>query len=135
MPRWIAVSCLAASCLAMVALVPALGQDHVSAAGHHQQGMTLYRAHDPEGAIRELARAVEIDPHYAEAWNDLGVIQRQRGNVKTAIDSFRHAVREKSQFASAEYNLALALEAVHEVAGAVEHARRVTTLAPRMAQG
>src|SRR5690349_5435496 len=91
--RWIG-----ASCLAIVALAPSLAQDHASAAAHHQQGMALYRAHDPEGAIHELAQAVEIDPHYAEAWNDLGVIQRQRGNVKVAIDSFRHAVNQKPQF-------------------------------------
>jgi len=65
--RSILVSSLAASCLAIVALCPARGQDHASAAVHHQQSMALYRARDPEGAIRELSRATEIDPHYAEA--------------------------------------------------------------------
>ena len=124
--RWTAVLFLS-----QLGLLSAGAQDQASAAGHHQQGMALYRAHDPGGAIRELRQAVELDAHYAEAWTDLGVIERQRGDLKDAVDSFRKAIAEKPEFAGALYNLALALEASHDVNGAMEQTRRVLALAPR----
>src|SRR6185295_14753142 len=120
MSRWAGVIFLPLLCP-----LSAGAQDHASAAAHHQQGMALYRAHDPDGAIRELSQAVAIDAHYAEAWNDLGVIQRQRGKLPAAIDSFRRAIAEKPDFAGALYNLALVLEASHDIHGAIEQTRRV----------
>src|SRR5713226_7853313 len=123
MTRWTAVFFLSQS-----ALLSAGAQDHASAASHHQQGMALYRAHDLDGAIRELSQAVAIDAHNAEAWNDLGAIERQRGNLKAAVDSFRKAIAEKPEFTGALFNLVLALEASHDVSGAIEQARRVLEL-------
>ena len=115
---------LAAICLLVLCPCAARAQDQDTARAHHQQGMAFYRAHDPEGAIRELMRAVEIDAGYAEAWNDLGVIQRQRGNLKVAIECFRKAIAANAQFANALYNLALALEASGDVKSATEQVRR-----------
>lgn len=122
-------------CLYVLGLPAAHGQDHATADAHHQQAMALYRARDGEGAVRELKKAVEADEHYAEAWNDLGVIQRQRGELKPAIDSFRKAVTEKAIFVNAVYNLALALEAAGDRTGASEQIRHVIALAPRLPQG
>src|SRR4029077_2993742 len=89
---------LAIVCLYLLCRVAATAQDHAAAEAHHQQGMSLYRAHDAEGPIRELTQAVEIDPGYAPAWNDLGVIQRQRSHLQIAIDCFRKAVAANPQF-------------------------------------
>src|SRR5258708_34403095 len=68
------------------------------ASGHHRQGLLLYQSNDPVGAIRELELAVKIDPGYAEAWNDLGVIQRKRGALTRAVRSFEKAVEVKPAY-------------------------------------
>ncbi len=70
--------CIAILWLLLPFPAAASAQDHASAVTHHEQGMALYRGHDPEGAIRELTRAVEIDARYAEAWNDLGARKQWR---------------------------------------------------------
>src|SRR5437870_12011097 len=128
--RWIA-----AFWLSLSSLSSAGAQDHASAETYHRKGMALYRSHDFAGALRELARAVEIDPHYAEAWNDLAVIHRQQGDLTGAIHGFRNAIAEKPGFAGAVYNLSLALEASRDIRGAIEQVRRVIALVPRMPQG
>jgi Flp pilus assembly protein TadD len=126
---------ITASCLWLPALFSATAHGHQSAETHRRQALALYRTHDDSGALRELSRALEIDPHYAEAWNDMGVIQRQQGDLTAAIRSFRNAIVEKPAFTRAIYNLALALEASHDVGGAFEQVRRVIASAPRMPQG
>ena len=112
----------------------ASAQDHAAAVEHHQRAMALYGAHDVRGAITELNRAVELDARYAEAWNDLGVIQRQQGKLKTSIECFHKAIDAKPQFESARYNLALAFEASHDFDAALTQARNVIALAPRIPQ-
>ena len=109
-------------------------QDHAAAVQHYQRAMALYGAHDVQGAITELTRAVELDARYAEAWNDLGVIQRQQGKLKTSIECFHKAIDAKPRFESARYNLALAFEASHDFDAALKQARNVIALAPRIPQ-
>jgi tetratricopeptide (TPR) repeat protein len=82
----------------------------------------------------QLTRAVELDARYAEAWNDLGVIQRQQGKLKTSIECFHKAIDAKPRFESARYNLALAFEASHDFDAALKQARNVIALAPRIPQ-
>src|SRR6476646_1806165 len=116
--------------ICVLSLPAGWAQDHASAAAHHRQGMALYRAHDPKGAIVELTKAVEIDTRYAEAWNDLGVIQRQQGHLKTAVDCFRKAIAANPQFSGTLYNLALALEASGDFGAATQQVRQFLALAP-----
>ena len=85
------------------------------APAHHRQGLLLYQSNDPPGAIRELELAVKIDPRYAEAWNDLGVIQRKGGDLTRAVRSFEKAVKVKPAYEHAIYNLALAYEAQNDL--------------------
>jgi protein O-GlcNAc transferase len=119
----------------LVLCPPAMqGQDQAAARAHHDQAMALYRTHNREGAIHELVRAVEIDASYAEAWNDLGVIQRQVGDLNAAIASFQKAIGANAHFPSATYNLALALEASGDASGAMEQVRHVIDLAPKLPQ-
>src|SRR5262245_55561095 len=62
------------------------------ASAHHQKGLSLYRARDPEGAMHELQVSLQIDPGFVEAWNDLGVIQRKEERLSQAVASFEKAV-------------------------------------------
>ena len=47
---------------------------------------------DVPGAVRRLERAVKLAPRFAEAWNNLGTIAYQGGNMARAEECFRSAL-------------------------------------------
>ena len=53
--------------------------------------------HNPDGAQRDLKKAVETDPHFAEAWLQLGKLQ-QTSDPQSARDSFSKALAADPQF-------------------------------------
>jgi len=56
--------------------------------------------------FRELIRR---EPNFAEAHNNLGLVQLRAGDLHDAETEFKEAVRLKPGYADAHYNLALAL--------------------------
>jgi tetratricopeptide (TPR) repeat protein len=43
-------------------------------------------------ALDYLGRAVELAPHVASIWNDLGLVCREMGDVATAVKCYKRAV-------------------------------------------
>src|ERR1700688_3854187 len=76
-----------------------------SATALHARAMSLYNAGDLTGAVREMRRAVALDASDAEAWNDLGVLERKSGDTEAAVQSFSKALEHRQDFANAAYNL------------------------------
>ena len=61
-------------------------------------------------AIACLKRLVQIDPHHADAWQNLAVAQFMRRQYEEGIDSCRRAVECEPGNVTAAYNLAVACE-------------------------
>src|SRR5450432_2084718 len=76
-----------------------------SATALHARAMSLYKAGDLTGAVREMRQAVALDASDADAWNDLGVLERKNGDTKAAVQSFSEALERRQDFANARYNL------------------------------
>ena len=55
-------------------------------------GLTHHRAGRIEQALADYGRAVALNPHSAQAYNNLGVALRTRGNPEAALASYRRAV-------------------------------------------
>jgi Flp pilus assembly protein TadD len=53
--------------------------------------------------------ALQLEPDYAEAHNNLGITLASLGKLEEAIGHWREALRIKPGFADAERNLAVAL--------------------------
>ncbi len=47
-----------------------------------------------EDAKRELGKAIQLDKHLAEAWNNLGTIDAQQGDLPKAQEAFENALGE-----------------------------------------
>lgn len=75
-------------------------QDRLLAASHraveggglNRQGENLYAKGDVGGALDAFIKAIEINPAFATAYNNLGVLYWQAGEVEKAVDHFVRAV-------------------------------------------
>lgn len=74
--------------------VPTLAPPTSVAARHKEQGVALFLKGDYAGAARLLRRAVQHDPHDAEALLSLGVVEQRLGNARAALSAYNRAVAE-----------------------------------------
>jgi len=72
-------------------------------------------------AAEHYARAIELQPDYAPAYNNLGVLQRSMGRADDAIATYRRALSLKGNYPDAHYNLANALLEKGQPQEAAEH--------------
>jgi uncharacterized protein (TIGR02466 family) len=75
------------------------------ARGHFNLGTTLYGQGEHSDAIREFRTAVQLDPLFADAWNDLGETLRDQGDMDEAIRCYETALRAQPGHDRAQYNL------------------------------
>ena len=64
--------------------------------------------------------AIKQNPSLAEAYSNLGNVFKERGQLKEALDNYRHAVKLKPDFIDGYINLAAALVAAGDLEGAVQ---------------
>lgn len=69
---------------------------------------------DWNAAVRLYREAIEIAPNEATLYNNLGVIERRRGNIDAAITAYRRTLELNSSFTEVYPNLAVALLATEQ---------------------
>ena len=83
-----------------------------------------------EDAIDAYRRVVSIDPTYAAAWNNLGLLLHRMGRYEEASSAYGSALDQDAQCCEAAYNLG----SLHEDRGQIEDAitdyRRALELSP-----
>jgi len=83
-----------------------------------------------DDAIDAYRRVVSIDPTYAAAWNNLGLLLHRMGRYDEASEAYLSALDQDPQCCEAAYNLG----SLHEDRGAIEDAigdyRRALELSP-----
>src|SRR2546422_10981524 len=60
-----------------------------SAQAHYYLGQALEDKGDRDEAIRELQASVKLQPNFAEAQNQLGLLLQRSGNAEDAVTAFR----------------------------------------------
>ena len=71
-------------------------------------------------AIESYQKAIDLDPLYAEAYNDLGVIFQQIGKHKASEEALSRAVAIRPDYASAYNNLGNAFKALERLDDAID---------------
>ena len=69
----------------------------------------LQRRHR-EQALERYRQAIELDPQFTDAWNNLGVLLSETGQRDQALSAFRRALASDAQDARCLYNLADTLD-------------------------
>jgi tetratricopeptide (TPR) repeat protein len=104
----------------------AQAQPHNARANYYYAMAILKRQRVPanvvemESAQLLLAKAIEIDPKFGEAYLQLGILSVDRKDYRQAIDLFTKAIEANPQVADAHYRLGVA----YQRTGAVDKARQ-----------
>jgi tetratricopeptide (TPR) repeat protein len=94
----------------------------------YNKGRTAFRKGDKETALNHFQNAVQIDPDFADAHNDLGVLLAKVGNTGEAAEQFQRAITLAPDHTIALGNLSLALymlKRFEEVLPIARHALRL----------
>lgn len=87
-----------------------LSQFQEQARIYRQQGIELQKAEDYNGAMSLFQRAIELDPEYAPAYNDIGVIFEASGLTEEAEAFYLRALKLDPKYLGAYSNLAFLYE-------------------------
>lgn len=94
-------------------------------------GNELMRGGDPDRAIAQFTKALELNPNNAMAHQRLGFLWfRVKGQIETAIEHSRAAIRLEPQNGFAHFDLGMALLGLGDVANALPHLAEAVRLLP-----
>jgi len=85
-------------------------RDTKQAQSYRAQGYDAQRVGNLDVALSYYTRAAELDPFYAVAFNDMGIIFEAKGDINRAKQAYQKAVSIDPNYLSAYYNLAALFE-------------------------
>jgi tetratricopeptide (TPR) repeat protein len=83
-----------------------------------------------DDAIDAYRRVVTLDPSYAAAWNNLGLLLHRMGRYEDARHAYVQAVAADPRLCEASYNLGALAEDLGDLTQAIAHYRAALRLAP-----
>ena len=110
-----------------------LQKNEFNAQARNNLGLLYLEKGQLEDAVRELKRAVVIDPQYARARTNLGVVLMRQNRLDDATAEFSAALMQDPRDVDALVNLGLVAKAQGNLERAKELLLRALTIAPRNA--
>ena len=105
-----------------------------NAGNHHRRGLELRKTGHLEEALEELRQAVDLDPGFARAENDLGVTLKQMGRLDEALAHYRRALAIDPRLTLAHNNIGSLLCSRGDIPRALEHFRQAVAIDPGYAE-
>ncbi|HEX5388079.1 MAG TPA: tetratricopeptide repeat protein [Gemmatimonadales bacterium] len=96
----------------------------------NEQGVCLHQAGRRDDALAAYRRAVALEPGYALAWNNLGVLHAHRAEPAEAADAFGRALRAPAAPPAARLNLGLLHLQRRQLPAALEAYREALARSP-----
>lgn len=82
-------------------------------------------ARAPEAATPYMTTSLQLDPGYANSWNNAGVLQRHHGDLDAAERDYKQALKLDPVNASALFNLVILYQAAGDEARSQAYKRRL----------
>lgn len=76
---------------------------------HFNSGVDFYHQRDYAKATQAYQKVIEIDPGYAEAYNNLGIIYQEAGDFDRALSAYQKAIEINPKYEKALNNLGVLL--------------------------
>jgi tetratricopeptide (TPR) repeat protein len=96
----------------------------------HCGAVTLVKLKEIEAAIPHYAKALDLQPDYAEAHNNLGNAFSKQGKLKEALASYTKALEIRPNYPEAQNNLGVALARQGRLNEAIAHFNEALRLKP-----
>lgn len=96
----------------------------------YEKAVVAYRYGLPEEALKYLQRTLELDPEHSAAYNLMGLIYFEEGNLSQAIGYYQKALELNPQLAEAYYGLGRAYEELGQRDKALEAYQQSYQLKP-----
>lgn len=93
-------------------------------------GTDLAKAGEFDEAIKNLTKAIEVDPEYAEAYNNRGNVNLKQEKYTEALKDFNRAIELKGDDPAFYTNRAVARTKAGDPAGAIQDYTEAITLSP-----
>ncbi len=97
-------------------------------------GNTLYRRGDLEGALEAYNKVIEYDATFYQACYQIGVISTRMGDVDQAIDYYQKALDVSPTFYKGWYALGLAQKKISDSEGAMQSLQKALDINPTYAR-
>ena len=101
-----------------------------SSVARYSLGTLFLRKRQPDAALTEFEKALQINPDYAEAEMNVGVALLQKGDLEGAISHTRKAVEIDPDYFEADYNLGNLLQQRGQPDEAIPHYRKALAAKP-----
>ncbi len=104
--------------------------NHRRAYVHYQQANDLFHQGKADAAAAEYQSALLLDPLFAEAHNNYGIVLFQKGEIDEAIDEYQKALQIHSNYTEAHNNLGVLLSKEKRWDEAIKQYRQTLDLDP-----
>ncbi|MEO0536487.1 MAG: tetratricopeptide repeat protein, partial [Cyanobacteria bacterium P01_A01_bin.123] len=100
--------------------------DEKTAQEYYEDGNAKRDSENYQGAIDDYTKAIELNPDYADAYNNRGIAKRALGDNQDAIDDYTKAIELNPNYADAYTNRGNAKGALEEYQGAIaDHTKAI----------
>jgi len=97
---------------------------------HFNLGLRFQKQRKYRLAIEQYRRAIEIQPNFAKAYNNLGGVYFLNRNYPGAVEEYKKAIELKPNYEEAYYNLAMVYEAMGDIDRAIDCFKMVIGIRP-----
>ena len=100
--------------------------------GHVNLGGYLYEEGRMEEAMEHYQKAIQLNPNFPDALNDVGLALAAQGRFDEAIENYRKAIQMDPNRFEMQYDLGLALAAENRLDDAIKHYYKALQINPNL---
>ncbi|MEN8185712.1 MAG: tetratricopeptide repeat protein [Bacteroidota bacterium] len=101
----------------------------------YDDGLDYMDENDYQNAINKFTKAIEIDPNFAFAWDNLGISYRNTNQYEKAIDAYERSLEINPKGKMPLINIAVTYNLTKEYKKAIKYYQKYTSLYPNDPEG
>lgn len=105
-------------------------EDRDLANQHFDRGISFDMRGKIDDAVKEMEKAVSLDPEFAEAFNKLGDFMMKKGSMSKAIDMYKKSAELKPEIENTHFDLGCAYAHLGKYSEALYELQKALTLDP-----